>query len=68
MLFRSIDVNEGGTAIPYWMEDPYIRREYEATLAHNGVANRMEPAWYDKPAGTSGGEVVASTPSPSGRR
>ena len=65
--YTAIDVNEGGTAIPYWLEDPYIRCEYEATRAHNGVANRMDPAWYDKPAGTSGGEVVASTPSPSGR-
>ena len=56
--YTAIDVNEGGTAIPYWMEDPFLRREYEATLIANGVANRMDAAWYDKPVGTSGGAVV----------
>jgi hypothetical protein len=42
-------VNDGGTAIPYWMEDPYIRDEYEATLRRNGVISRMDPNWYLKP-------------------
>ncbi len=58
--YTAIDVNEGGSAIPYWMEDPHLRREYETTLQANGVANRMDPAWYDKPSGESGGQVVAS--------
>ena len=58
--YTAIDVNEGGTAIPYWMEDPYLRTEYEATLRANGVENRMDPGWYDKPSGGSKGEVVAS--------
>lgn len=44
--YTAIDVNEGGTAIPYWMEDPYIRNEYEATLRQNNVVNRMDPEWY----------------------
>ncbi len=26
----AIDVTEGGTAIPYWLEDPFLRQEYEA--------------------------------------
>ena len=63
--YTAIDVNEGGTAIPYWMEDPYIRREYEETLRQNGVQNRMDAAWYDQPArakdessGTHSREVV----------
>lgn len=56
--YTAIDVNEGGTAIPYWMEDRYIRREYEETLRKNGVPNRMEPAWYEAPTGASTGEVV----------
>jgi len=43
-------VNQGGTAIPYWMEDPYLRTEYEATLRQNGVDCRMDPKWYEKPA------------------
>ena len=43
-------MNQGGTAIPYWMEDPYLRGEYEAKLRENGVGNRMDPSWYEKPA------------------
>jgi mannose-6-phosphate isomerase-like protein (cupin superfamily) len=48
--YTAIDVNQGGTAIPYWMEDPFLRTEYEAKLRKNGVDNRMDPAWYQKPA------------------
>jgi quercetin dioxygenase-like cupin family protein len=44
--YTAIDVNEGGTAIPYWMEDAFIRKEYEAKLRQNGVINRMDPEWY----------------------
>ncbi|HEY8507093.1 MAG TPA: hypothetical protein VIL32_01980, partial [Steroidobacteraceae bacterium] len=33
--FGAIDIDEGGTAIPYSMEDPFIRAEYEATLRAN---------------------------------
>lgn len=51
--YTAIDVNEGGTAIPYWMEDPFIREEYEATLKQNGVECRMKPEWYEKPADTT---------------
>ena len=47
--YTAIDVNQGGTAIPYWMEDPYIRNEYEETLRQNGVPCRMDPKWYLKP-------------------
>src|SRR6266581_4029572 len=48
--YTAIDIPDGGTSIPYWMEDPYIRREYEETLKKNGVPNRMEPGWYVAPA------------------
>ena len=51
--YTAIDVNEGGTAIPYWMEDPYIRTEYEATLKANGVESRMKAEWFDKPEGAA---------------
>ncbi|HWL59021.1 MAG TPA: cupin domain-containing protein [Paracoccus sp. (in: a-proteobacteria)] len=51
--YTAIDVNEGGTAIPYWMEDPYIRKEYEAHLQRNGVDLRMKPEWYEKPEDTT---------------
>jgi mannose-6-phosphate isomerase-like protein (cupin superfamily) len=42
------DIPEGGSAIPYWMEDPQIRREFEETLRRNGVDVRMKPEYYDK--------------------
>ncbi len=60
--YTAIDVNEGGTAVPYWMEDPFIRGEYEATLRKNGVENRMDPAWYEQPTSASNGEVVPLAP------
>ncbi|MCC2097762.1 MAG: hypothetical protein KDJ29_12770 [Hyphomicrobiales bacterium] len=47
--YTAIDLDKGGTAIPYWMEDPYLREEFEATLQKNGVDCRMDPAWYVKP-------------------
>jgi hypothetical protein len=45
-----MDIPEGGTAIPYWMEDPFISAEYEATLKAEGVSSRMEPGFYKKGA------------------
>ena len=48
--YTAMEIQEGGTAIPYWMEDPYLRAEYEQTLKTNGVENRMDPKWYEKPA------------------
>ena len=47
--YTGMELQEGGTAIPYWMEDPYIRNEYEATLKENGVPCRMDAKWYAKP-------------------
>ncbi len=47
--YTAMDLNEGGTAIPYWMEDPFIRQEYEAKLKEEGVVCRMDPKLYDKP-------------------
>jgi hypothetical protein len=49
--YTAMDVTEGGTSIPYWMEDPHLRREYEAALQSKGIATRMDPAWYVKPEG-----------------
>ena len=43
----AIDVSKGGNAIPYHQEDPAIRHEFEATLAREGAASRMEPGLYD---------------------
>ena len=48
----AIDVTEGGTAIPYWLEDPFLRKEYEETLAREGVKSQMGEELYRAPAGT----------------
>jgi mannose-6-phosphate isomerase-like protein (cupin superfamily) len=45
----AIDIRDGGSAIPYDEEDPYIRKEYEATLAKEGAVSRMEAWLYEKP-------------------
>jgi hypothetical protein len=45
----AIDVTEGGTAIPYWLEDPFLRNEYEETLRKEGVTSRMGEALYHQP-------------------
>jgi quercetin dioxygenase-like cupin family protein len=46
--YTAMDIPEGGSAIPYWMEDPYIKKEYEEKLKREGVENRMKPEYYDK--------------------
>jgi quercetin dioxygenase-like cupin family protein len=45
----AIDVTEGGTALPYWLEDPFLRKEYEETLAKDGLKSKMEPELYEPP-------------------
>ena len=42
---------------PYWMEDPFVREEYERMLAKEGVQSRMDPSWYERPADFAGPEV-----------
>ena len=42
----AMDIDKGGKAIPYHLEDPYIRKEYEETLAKEGVPSRMEDKLY----------------------
>ena len=36
----AIDVTEGGTAIPYWLEDPFLRKEYEETWPRKASSRR----------------------------
>jgi hypothetical protein len=43
----SIDTDKGGNAIPYHLEDPFLRAEYEQTLAREGLASRMQPRFYE---------------------
>jgi hypothetical protein len=42
----AMDIDKGGKAVPYHLEDPYIRKEYEETLAKEGVVSRMEDKLY----------------------
>lgn len=45
--YGAIDVKEGGTAIPYNEEDPYLRQEFKETLKIAGAEMRMEPELYE---------------------
>ena len=46
-----MELQEGGSSIPYWMEDPYILQEYLETLKQEGVPSRMKPEWFERPPG-----------------
>jgi len=50
MDYTGMELPEGGTAIPYWMEDPFLRKEYEAILAKEGTQTRMDASLYETPA------------------
>jgi quercetin dioxygenase-like cupin family protein len=41
--YTAMDIPEGGSAIPYWMEDPFISVECEAKLRPRAYQSRMEP-------------------------
>jgi hypothetical protein len=45
--YWAIDINKGGNAIPYHLEDPFLRQEYERTLARAGMVSRMKPSFYE---------------------
>lgn len=48
-----MNLEEGGSAIPYWDEDPYMRADYVAALRREGVELRMDESFYVRlPAGT----------------
>jgi hypothetical protein len=46
--YTAMDIPEGGTAIPYYMEDPYLRDEFAEKLKAEGAVNRMEADFYKK--------------------
>ena len=46
----AISIKDGGTAIPYSDEDPFVRAEYDRTLAREGVTSRMDDSVDDAPA------------------
>ena len=39
--YTAMDIPEGGTAIPYYMEDPFLRQEYAERMKREGAENRM---------------------------
>ncbi len=45
----AIDLPDGGTAVPYWLEDPVHRTLHAAAMATAGVANRMADKDYLAP-------------------
>src|SRR6202451_2259530 len=46
--YTAMDIPEGGTAIPYYMEDPFLRRQYAETMKREGAENRMRPEYYER--------------------
>jgi hypothetical protein len=64
--YTAMDLTEGGTSIPYWMEDPFVREEYERMLAKEGVQSRMDPAWFERPPGFSENQKFAVAASAAG--
>jgi quercetin dioxygenase-like cupin family protein len=53
MDYSAIDLKKGGSAIPYYEEDPFIRENFERTLAEEGLASRMEPRLFETPRDAS---------------
>ena len=53
----AVDLDKGGAAIPYHLEDPALRREYEETLSREGMASRMEPRFYE-PGGAGAADKI----------
>jgi quercetin dioxygenase-like cupin family protein len=45
----AIDIRDGGTAIPYWDEDPFIRAEWLETVTREGVTSRMDETLFSPP-------------------
>jgi mannose-6-phosphate isomerase-like protein (cupin superfamily) len=44
-----IDIDKpGGTAIPYWMEDPHVRAGFAEAIALEGSENRMEDQFFER--------------------
>ena len=42
----AVDIPDGGRAIPYYMEDPFLREEFEGMLAKVGRKSDMDPRLY----------------------
>jgi quercetin dioxygenase-like cupin family protein len=57
--YGAIDLNKGGSAIPYYQEDPALREQFKERLAKEGVQSRMNPEFYtDAAAGDAVGNIM----------
>ena len=56
--YGAIDLDKGGSAIPYHQEDPAIRREFEVALGREGVKSRMEDRFYTEGGAEGLGNVM----------
>jgi hypothetical protein len=56
--YGAIDLKKGGAAIPYSEEDPYLRKEFSAKLAAEGVKSRMEDRFYVGGSNDEPGDVM----------
>jgi len=48
---NALHLEEGGSAIAYWDEDSFIRREYVVEVQREGVEFRMDEAFYQQSPG-----------------
>jgi hypothetical protein len=46
--YTGMDIHEGGTNIPYWMEDPQVKADWEAAINREGIPSRMKPEYFDE--------------------
>lgn len=46
LIRQHADITDGGNAIPYHLEDPHVRREFEAKLKEEGAVSTMPPEVY----------------------
>ena len=46
LVRQHADITDGGNAIPYHMEDPYVREMFESKLAEIGAESTMPPIVY----------------------
>ena len=46
LIRQHADITDGGNAIPYHLEDPYVRQHFEEKLRQNGVASTMPEVVY----------------------
>ena len=46
LVRQHADISDGGNALPYHLEDPYVREMFEAKLAAIGAVSTMPPVVY----------------------